>query len=388
MTLLKPFKGYCAKQSTYHKVIAPPYDVLNFDQAAAIAAKSPASIVHATRAEVDCPGLEFDHPDCYKQAKNSLKQLIASQFDELESSCYFIYRISNQHTMQTGIAGVLHLQQQTINRLKTHEHTRPKKVADRSALLQTLQAQISPVLLTIHNDENLQATLNSMCQQPCFYDADDDQGYRHQLWLTTKGQTGQIEQCLESISDYYIADGHHRCAAALDAQKAASDKTILSVVFPQDQLSILGYHRVIRSELSSAQIIEQISQYAVLTPMQQPHLPQIKGQFGLYIDSNWYLLLPNTQNQLDVTTLHQQIIEPIFSITDPREDNRIDFIGGSNALSEIENNVNNGEYTLGFTLFPTQIQEVMQVADANEVMPPKSTWFEPKLLDGFFIASQ
>lgn len=387
MTLLQAFKAYLPKPDNFQMNIAPPYDVLDSSQAQQIAAKSDYNIVHVTRPEVDCPGKPYDDPNCYRTARMNLEKLLNAQYQKpSKQPHYLIYQMTKGTHRQTGIVGKLHLDANTHHRLKTHEHTQPQKVTDRSRLLQAVQAQISPVLLTVRKAQALSSSLEPMTQQHLpLYQIEDEQHYLHQIWSLSPLQSQELARKLSRIEKYYIADGHHRCAAALEAQKTQPQQEILGVVFPAEELRILGYHRVIQCP-NVPRIIEQLAQKFKINPMQERRLPTRKNQFGLYYGKQWYALELQEEDLSAADLLHRRVIQPYLGIVNPRQDARIDFIGGETAIQQIERLIDETRFDLGFTLYPTQIETILNAADANEVMPPKSTWFEPKLLDGFFIA--
>jgi uncharacterized protein (DUF1015 family) len=388
--MLKPLHPLLANQKLYQKIIAPPYDVLSLEQALALGVDNPSNIVHLTRPEIDCPKeTPTNSTDCYEQAKLTLQRFIAEDyFKAIENKAYLVYRISKDSWQQTGLMGLLEFEQSNPDYLKKHEHTRPDKVSDRANLLSALNTQISPVLLTYNRSNDLQAYLEQKCHQKApDYSVEDDQQFTHQLWLVDDAQQiKNIEQMVSQIENFYIADGHHRCEAAMVASKQKPQ--ILSVVFPNDELRILGYHRLIKdlANYDHLSLLEHISQLCELEPVEQALAPQAKREFGMYLEGKWYRLYFPEYEGLDIDCLHDNLIEPLLGISDPRSDKRIDFVGGENALSQIMQKVNSGEYALAFTLAPTSTDEVIRVADNKQVMPPKSTWFEPKLLDGFLMS--
>jgi uncharacterized protein (DUF1015 family) len=390
MALLKPFAAWLANKAFYQRIIAPPYDVITKEDVITLGKENSCNIVHVTRAEVSMDTNDsVDLEQSYSKAKSALDTYMTKElFIEPSEKSYCIYRISRGMFKQTGIVGMLELKEKEIASLKKHEHTRQKKVDDRARLLSTIKTQISPVLLTINKNESLSKQLAIHCNEnQCHFSAEDNQGFCHQVWPLTFEQSQQIEKSFNCIDNYYIADGHHRCEAALRSQGDKPVKQILSAVFAENELRILGYHRLIKTlnGLTESDIITRCKNQFSINKSTAPVLPTNKGQFGMYLNETWYELNTMLDDELDVNILHQRLIEPVFAINDVRADERIDFVGGDDAINIIESKIKNGEFKIGFTLAPTEVAQVIQVADNNEVMPPKSTWFEPKLLDGFFI---
>lgn len=404
--LVKSFRALRPIPEKASEVIAPPYDVLNSDEARERATDKPLSFLHVSKPEIDLPvDTPFDAPEVYNQGSKNLSKLISEKIliEEDEYSLY-IYEISTNGCKQTGVAFAASLEAYDLNLIKKHEHTSPRKEADRVQNISTLNAQTGPVLLTYKSNMHLKEILSKIIVQDPIYDVYADEGPRHKIWkLSNVDEIDSILQIINNMDALFIADGHHRSAAAArvrDQRKQGNANHngrenynyFLAVAFPHSEMNILGYNRVVKginnhTQESLLQAIN-LSFDVALSPV--PFNPSKPKQFGMYIEGMWYKLelkqilhnIADPVKSLDVSLLHDYLLEPILGIKDERTDQRIDFVGGAKGLRALAAKVDSKEMVAAFSLYPTAIDDLISVAKAGKVMPPKSTWFEPKLLDG------
>lgn len=405
MSLIRPFRGLRPKAEFAGDVIAPPYDVLNTDEARVRAQGRPRSFLHISKPEIDLPK-DIDPYDARvyaKGAENFHKMIKDSVLIRDEKPCYYAYRLVMGNHQQIGLVAIASVADYNTNRIRKHEYTRPDKEDDRVRQIDALNAQTGPVFLTYRRHPVVDNIIAQITAGKPAYDLVADDKIKHTLWVIDDAKhIESLTQTFDAMSCLYIADGHHRSAAAsrIAAMRHAAGKQttnaahdyFLSVIFPDNQMQILDYNRVIRdlNGLTSAQFKERVADAFELSETSKVCKPHRSGEFGMYLDGKWYCLsikvdrIPKNDpvGRLDVSLLQNHLIAPILGITDPRRDKRIDFVGGIRGLAELERRVNSGEMQIAFALYPTQLADLMAVADANEVMPPKSTWFEPKLADG------
>jgi len=398
--LITPFRGLRPAPQHAADVAAPPYDVLNTTEARQRAAGRPFSFLHISKPEIDLPEGTDPYADAvYEKGAENLRALIDQGvlLREVEP-CYYVYRLIMGKHVQTGLVCAASVADYDSNRIRKHEFTRPTKEDDRVRQITALNAQTGPVLLAYRASAPVHAILARTAANSPLYDVTADDGIRHQLWrVSDAADIEQLTASFDSMPALYIADGHHRSAAASRvAATRGGDQTICShflcVAFPDDEMQILDYNRVVRdlnSKTTNA-VLEEIAAAFVVSAESAPAKPAQPGQFGMYLDGQWYRLTIDPARipaddpvaSLDVSLLQDYLLAPILGIGDPRTDERIDFVGGIRGLEELQRRVDSGEMAAGFALFPTRMAALMAVADANEVMPPKSTWFEPKLADG------
>lgn len=405
MSLIRPFRGLRPKVEFAGDVIAPPYDVLNTAEARERAHGRPRSFLHISKPEIDLPA-DIDPYDARvytKGAENFQKMIKEGVLIRDDKPCYYAYRLIMGNHQQIGIVAVASVADYNTNRIRKHEFTRPDKEDDRVRQIDALNAQTGPVFLTYRRHQIIDNVIAQITAGKPVYDLVADDKIKHTLWVIDDAKHVQtITATFDAMSCLYIADGHHRSAAAsrIAAMRDAAGKQakdaahnyFLSVIFPDNQMQILDYNRVIRdlNGMTVAQFKESLTQAFELSETAKVCKPHRSGEFGMYLEGKWYCLsikadrIPKDDpvGRLDVSLLQNHLIAPILGITDPRRDKRIDFVGGIRGLPELERRVNNGEMQVAFALYPTQLADLMAVADANEVMPPKSTWFEPKLADG------
>lgn len=401
MSLIKPFRGLRPTPEHAADVVAPPYDVLNTEEARARAEGRPCSFLHISKPEIDlAPDTDPYDPAVYAKGAENLRKLIADGILIRDAKpYYYAYRLIMGEHQQVGLVAVASVRDYDSNRIRKHEFTRPEKEDDRVRQIDALSAQTGPVFLTYRHDDKVDAVISRVMQQSPVYDLEADDGVQHTIWLIDHDEDiHSLTAAFDAMNCLYIADGHHRSAAASriaamrDGEGEANHDYFLSVIFPDNQMQILDYNRVIRdlNGLSADAFLEKIGEAFVVEAQTQAVKPSSAGEFGMYLQGGWYRLRIRPERiptddpvaRLDVSLLQNHLITPLLGISDPRRDKRIDFVGGIRGLSELEKRVNSGEMQVAFSLYPTQMADLMAVADAEEVMPPKSTWFEPKLADG------
>lgn len=403
MSLIRPFAGLRPAPGRAAEIAAPPYDVLSTEEARARAGNRPWSFLHISKPEIDLPlGTDPYSPAVYAKATENLRAMLAQGLLLRDPGpCYYAYRLVMGEHIQTGLVAAASVVDYDTNRIRKHEFTRPDKEDDRVRQIEAINAQTGPVLLAYPScgqiDELLAAaTLNSPDA-----DVSADNGIRHTIWVIHDSTVqARLTAAFDALPALYIADGHHRSAAASRVAAARRTKLgyltscehFLAVIFPHHQMKIMDYNRVITdlNGLDKQEFIKRIAEKFTVVPETSPVKPAQPGEFGLYLPGCWYRLtirpeLVPAQDpvaRLDVSLLQNHLIAPLLGIDDPRRDKRIDFVGGVRGLGELEKRVDSGEMAAAFALYPTRMEDLMAVADANEVMPPKSTWFEPKLADG------
>jgi uncharacterized protein (DUF1015 family) len=406
MSLIRPFRGLRPAAGRADDVVAPPYDVLNTEEARARAQGRPYSFLHISKPEIDLPkGTDPYAPEVYEKGRENFQRMIEEGvLVRDEAPCYYFYRLVMGEHVQTGLVVVGSVADYDSNRIRKHEFTRPDKEDDRVRQIDALNAQTGPVFLTYRHSDVIDAIASKVIAGAPDVDVTADDDVRHTIWVCSDaGDIDTITDTFNAMECIYIADGHHRSAAAsrvAAARKAANpDHTgtedynyFLSVVFPDNQMQILDYNRVVTdlNGLSEEAFLGEVKSAFEVTESANPVKPQAAAEFGMYLNGKWYKLsirpelIPDDDPvaRLDVSLLADNLIDPILGISDPRRDKRIDFVGGIRGLKELERRVNSGEMAVAFSLYPTSMDQLMDVADAGEVMPPKSTWFEPKLADG------
>jgi len=406
MSLIRPFTGLRPAPGRAADVAAPPYDVLNAEEARVRAAGKPWSFLHISKPEIDLPPDTNPYaPEVYAKAAENLAHMVREGVLVRDpEACYYVYRLTMDGHSQTGLVAAASVPDYDSNRIRRHEFTRPDKEDDRVRQIDALNAQTGPVFLAYPHAPGVDDILaQATCAVP-EVDIVADTGVRHELWvLRNKRIVDQLTASFDALPALYIADGHHRSASAsriAAARRAAnpahsgaeSYNYFLAVIFPHHQLRILDYNRVVKdlNGLTPEQLLARVQDSFRMEPSGTAVKPAKQGEFGLYLPGQWYRLTLRPElipvndpvARLDVSLLAHFLIEPILGISDPRRDARIDFVGGIRGLDELEKRVDSGQMAVAFALHPTQMEDLMAVADAGEVMPPKSTWFEPKLADG------
>ena len=406
MTLIRPFTGLRPLPEHAAAVIAPPYDVVTPDEARSRAAGRPWSFLHISRAEIDLPeGTDPHAPEVYAQAAASLQRMVTDGILHRDTQPrYCAYRLTHDEHTQTGLVAVASVAAYEAGRIRRHEFTRPDKEDDRVHQIEALDAQTGPVLLTYRQSAKVAAYLGEATAADPEFEVTADDGVVHTLWVIRDGAlTERLTAAFDAMEALYIADGHHRSAAAARVaatrQRQNPDHTgeesynyFLSVLFPHDQMRILDYNRVVRdlNGMTPGVFLQRLGEAFRVSEEREPVRPRVTGEFGLYLDRRWFRLeldplrIPalDPVGRLDVSLLTDQILQPLLGIQDLRRDPRIDFVGGSRGLRGLMARVDSGEMAAAFALHPTSMEDLMAVADSGEVMPPKSTWFDPKLADG------
>jgi uncharacterized protein (DUF1015 family) len=406
MPLIRPFAGLCPAPSRAAEVAAPPYDVLDSSEARARAAGRPWSFLHISKPEIDlAPDTDPYDAAVYAKGRENFERMLKEGVLQQDAApCYYLYRLIMGSHQQIGLVAAARVSDYDSNRIRKHEFTRPDKEDDRVRQIDSLSAQTGPVFLTYRHHAAIDELAAKVTTGAPDMDLTADTGVRHSLWrVTDPAQIDLITHTFDAMDCLYIADGHHRSAAAsrvAAARKAANPNHsgdeaynyFLSVIFPDNQMQILDYNRVIKDlngHTPDAFLAALDTAFTVDKTTGQ-YKPARAGEFGLYLQGQWYRLTIKPERipqddpvkRLDVSLLQDNLIEPVLGIADPRRDKRIDFVGGIRGLAELERRVDSGEMAVALALHPTSMAQLMAVADAGEVMPPKSTWFEPKLADG------
>jgi uncharacterized protein (DUF1015 family) len=398
LTLIKPFRALRPASGRAAEVLAPPYDVLTSAEARERAKGKPWSFLHISKPEIDLdPAINPYDKAVYTKAAENLERMVSNGVLIRDPEpCYYVYRLTWRGHTQTGLAAVASLADYATNRIRKHELTTPVKEDDRVRQIEAINAQTGPVMSGYPNAPEIDAMLAQAAAGKSDVDVTADDGVRHQLWRIADGTTiDKLTRAFQALPAIYIADGHHRSAAA--ARVAAgrhgegSHGYFLSVIFPEREMTILDYNRVVKdlNGHSTEQFLTKLRENFAIDSSEEPVHPRSSHEFGMYLAGRWHRLtiLPELVPQdpigrLPITILARNVIEPLLGVTDPRSDKRIDFVGGARGLSELERRVTSGEMAVGFALYPTRMGDLMAVADAGGIMPPKSTWFEPKLADG------
>jgi len=405
VAVIRPFRALRPRSDRAQLVASVPYDVVNTDEARALAEGNPLSFLHVSRPEIDLPAGTDIHSDAvYRKAVENFETLIANcpLEKEAEPSLYLYRLIMGEHE-QVGIVAVCSIDEYDDGTIRKHERTRRDKEDDRTRHMLMLKAQTGPVFLTYRRraeiDEQVATAINA---EPLF-DLTAADGVRHTIWRLD--QTDALVKSFESVPLLYIADGHHRAASASRARAELKEQSFahtgnedynyfLTVIFPDSQVQILAYNRTVHdlNGLTKEEFLDEIGSQFTVTENANPEPPR-RGHWSMYLDGKWYGLQlspaatqpAGTVASLDVSILQDRLLDPILGIKDIRTDKRVDFIGGLRGTKELERLVNEGKAAVAFSLYPTTVEELLMVSDANEIMPPKSTWFEPKLRDGLLI---
>lgn len=409
MAVLKPFVAYRPKPELANLIASKPYDVLNSEEAREEVKGNSLSFLHVGKPEIDLdPSINLYDIQVYEKGKENLWKLInEGNLIADEKANLYIYAQTMNGRTQYGFVGCTSVDDYWNDKIKKHEHTRQVKEEDRCQHVRITNAHTGPIFLTYRDNIELETILNIYAKLTPNIDFTDVYNVRHQAWVISDDtEIANISRLFGEIENLYVADGHHRSAAAgivgRERQLANPNHNgseeynfFLSVVFPASQLYIMDYNRVVKdlNGLSNEEFFEKISKNFTVVKSDSQVKPKNKGEFGMYLDNQWYILLAEEElmanddpiESLDVSILQNYILDNILNIQDPRTDNRIDFVGGIRGLGELEKRVNSGEMKVAFSMHPTSIAELMRIADSGNVMPPKSTWFEPKLKDGMFV---
>lgn len=408
MAKIRPFAAYRPAPGLESRIAALPYDVYNRREACRAVSENPDSFLAIDRAETGFDdSVDTYAPEVYRRAAFLLKDWIAEgRFVQDPAPCYYLYEQVMDGRSQTGIVACASIDDYLDNIIKKHENTRADKELDRIRHVDTCNMQTGPIFLTYRRNDVLKSIIREEKKKPAVCDFVSEDGIIHRVWVIGDEEIIKgIRQEFERIPAVYIADGHHRCASAvkvgLKRREAFPEYTgeeefnyFLAVLFPDEELRILDYNRVVKdlNGHSAEEFLEKVSEYFILEKVGgQAFSPERKGVYGMYLENTWYRLTAREEIRsedpvkgLDVSLLQDYLLEPVLGIQDPRTDSRIDFVGGIRGLGELERRVHT-DCRVAFSLYPTSLEELERVADAGRLMPPKSTWFEPKLRSGLFL---
>jgi uncharacterized protein (DUF1015 family) len=405
MVTIKPFAALRPKPELAARICELPYDVMSSDEARHIASGNPLSFLHVSKPEIDLlPGTDPYAPEVYVQGKENFQRLIdGGSLRQDSQTAFYLYRQIMGPHVQVGLVAVASCRDYLHGVIKKHELTRPDKEEDRARHIETLNSQTGPVFLIYRSVPTIEALITRRTSEPPDTEFTAPDGVRHTAWaIREPSELKLIEGEFARLPGLYIADGHHRSAAAarvFEARNGAGGSGgFLSVIFSHRQVQILPYNRVLKdlNSLSTTQLMEKLDGIFIIQPSSADRpmagSPARKHELACYLAGKWHTLhfrprfaaTSDALEKLDVTLLQKYVLEPIFGIDDPRTSKRINFVGGIRGLAELEKLVTGGQYACAFSMFPTGIEELMSIADAGGIMPPKSTWFEPKLRDAMF----
>lgn len=400
MATVKPFRGLRPRPELASRICELPYDVMSSEEARHIAGGNPLSFLHVSKPEIDLPaGTDLYSPEVYATGKRNFDRLIAQGALRQDAQpCFYLYRQIMGNHQQIGLVAAASCEEYLGNIIKKHELTRVDKEDDRVRHIETLNSQTGPVFLTYKAVDAIDQRFSQISSMPPEIDFTAPDGVRHTSWtMASAADITFIEQQFARVPTLYIADGHHRSAAAARVYKsrhgAGESARFLTVIFPHNQMQILPYNRVLKdlNGNSPADLLRKLDAVFIIKNPGQPS-PSRKHELGFFLAGKWHTLhfrphfaaTTDPIEKLDVTLLQKYVLQPIFSIDDPRTSKRINFVGGIRGTAELEKLVSSGEYQCAFSMFPTSIEDLMEIADAGGIMPPKSTWFEPKLRDAMF----
>lgn len=410
MSDIQPFRGIRPRPELVKKVASPPYDVLNSEEARELAKDNPMSFLHITKAEIDfSPDVDSHSEEVYKKSADNLQSFIKDGTLVQDSTpCFYVYEITMGTHTQRGLMVGASVEEYEKGLIKKHEFTRRDKEDDRAHHVDILDANTGPVLLCYKAQKEIDQLIDKVCTSSSpVYDFTADDGIKHVMWVVSDtNDVTALQNYFKKLDALYVADGHHRSAAAFRVRNMRRDRNpqhkgnepynhFMAVVFPDDQLQILGYYRAVKdiADLTPDEFLKKISQHFDVAPTSEPQ-PKELHHFTMFLDGKWYELVAKEGSfpeddpvlSLDASILQKNLLEPILQIHDIRTNDRIDFIGGIRGTKELEKRCNR-DMRIAFALYPTSVAQLMSVADSGEVMPPKSTWFEPKLRSGMVVRS-
>ena len=409
MAFIKPFKAVRPKKELAEKVAALPYDVMNTEEAVQMAAGNEVSFLHISRPEIDLPqGTDVHSEEVYVKGHENLEKFMAQGvLLQDESERYYVYRQKMGGITQTGLVVCAGVDDYQTGAIKKHELTRADKEEDRVKHIDYLNANDEPVFYTYRNNPAITQTIEEVTKGEPLYSFTTDDGVSHALWAVADGALiDYLTRSFAAIPTLYVADGHHRSAAAsrvrdlrksANAQHSGSEEYnyFLTVIFPDNEMTIMPYNRVVKdlNGRTVAEFMARVAERFEVSPVPGALSPGRRHQFGMYLGEKWYELIPREDSynegdavaSMDVSILQDNLLSPVLGVRNPRTDQRIHFVGGIRGVEELERVVDSGEYQVAFSLFPTSIEELMSLADQDKIMPPKSTWFEPKLRSGLFV---
>lgn len=409
MCTIVPFKAVRPLKEFVRDVASYPYDIIDSEEARKLTENNPRSFLHVVKSEIDLPPhIDIHDERVYSKAKENFYNFLhdGTLFQE-HKPCFYVYRQQMGDHKQYGIVGGVSVDEYESGRIKKHELTRPDKQADRTKHIATLNAQTGPVFLAYRRKKSLDRVVQEIVQDVPEYDFTADDGISHTAWIISDENAIEViqKEFLE-IDSLYIADGHHRAASAVAVAQMRREENpdysghenfnfMMAVIFPDNQLKVLAYNRLIKdlNNLSEAEFMDNVKEKFVVTENFMKKVPEQLHEFGMYIKGSWYQLRAKEDTYkdrdvigtLDVSIIQDHLLGPILGIGDVRTDERIMFVGGIRGVEELERLVDSGECAVAFSLYPTTLHQLADVADAGELMPPKSTWFEPKLRSGMFV---
>lgn len=409
MALIRPFRALRPPRKLAEKVAALPYDVMNVAEARAMATGNPYSFLHVSRPEIDLASDVDPYAEAvYLQGRENLRRFVAEGvLVQEQEACYYVYRQRMGALVQTGLVVCAGVDDYESGLIKKHELTRADKEEDRIRHIDYLDANDEPVFYTYRNEPAITAIVARVAAGAPAYDFTTDDGVSHTLWVVDDRQLiEELTTRFAAIGTLYVADGHHRSAAAgrvrdlRKGQNPRHDGTeeynfFLTVIFPDSEMNILPYNRVVKdlNGLSVAEFMTRVGERFAITPAEADFAPITRHTFGMFLEGRWYQLTAKAGtfdeqepvSRLDVSILQNNLLSPVLAIRNPRTDQRIHFVGGIRGVDELERLVKGGDYRVAFSLYPTSMEELIRLADADKIMPPKSTWFEPKLRSGLFV---
>jgi uncharacterized protein (DUF1015 family) len=399
MSAIYPFAALRPTPKAAPDVASVPYDVVNSDEARVLADGNVLSFLHVSRPEIDLAAPANPHSDAaYDQAANAfaaLRDQAPLVVEDIPS--FYVYRLRMGNHVQAGVAACFSIDEYERGLIKKHEKTRPDKEDDRTRHMLAIGAQTGPVFLTYRNSKKVDEVVDRVVTTDCLFDFVAPDGVRHEVWQVPANENQDLVDAFAKVDALYIADGHHRAASAARTRRVKRDSApaaapgsvaehdrVLAVAFPDDQVQVLPYNRVVKdlNGMTCESFLAALDKIAPTRKGQSP-MPMQKGQVEMYVSGEWHTVhLKTPANGLDVDTLETTILQPLLGIKDVRTDKRIDFVGGIRGTQELERLVNSGAAAVAFSMYPVSVKDLMRVADAGGIMPPKSTWFEPKLRDG------
>lgn len=407
MAVIRPFKGYRPAPELCSKVAALPYDVMTSKEAREMVKDNIYSFLHVDRAEIDLPeGTDIYSKQVYEKAASNLNKMIEDKILIQDSKpVFYIYSLTMNGREQTGLVVCTSIDEYLNNTIKKHEHTRADKEQDRINHVDYCNANTGPIFLTYRPQRDIDEIIAQEVRKAPVYDFVSEDNVEHKVWLIDSDSViNELVEKFKNVPSLYIADGHHRNASAVkvglkrrEAQgcnENAEYNFYLSVLFPADQLHIMDYNRLVKdlNGYTKEEFLAKIQENFDIEEVCGEYRPEAVHTFGMYLDKKWYkltgkenIISKDSVGCLDVSILQNSLLSPILNIGDPRTDKRIDFVGGIRGLGELVKRVDSGEMSVAFAMYPTSMTQLMNIADDNKVMPPKSTWFEPKLRSGIFI---
>jgi uncharacterized protein (DUF1015 family) len=392
MSAIHPFAALRPTPKAAAAVASVPYDVVNSDEARALASGNSLSFLHVSRPEIDMGAGADPHADAaYQQAARAftaLKSEAPLVVEEIPS--FYVYRLRMGNHVQSGIAACFSIDEYDRGLIKKHEKTRPDKEDDRTRHMLAIGAQTGPVFLTYRASKQIDQVVSRVVSTPVLFDFRAPDGVRHEVWQVPAHENQAVVEAFATVEALYIADGHHRAASAartrtsLASKGAGEHDRVLAVAFPDNQVQVLPYNRVVKdlNGMTPEAFLAALERKMPLRKGVSP-IPMQKGQLEMYLSGEWHTLhLKTAANGLDVDVLETDILQPLLGIKDVRTDKRIDFVGGIRGTEELQRLVNSGAAAVAFSMYPVSVKDLMRVSDAGGIMPPKSTWFEPKLRDG------